>query len=152
MAARDPEKSRESVRRWYREHRDDYNEERRRRYKADPEVREKARARAQEYREQIRAGKSIERTLYRNINGARTEVYTTGQVAEYIGCSSQMLRNWETKRKWIPPSTFPDKHRLYTMEQVELIADLYDVIMAASGRWKNIENFENVLLTIKEGW
>lgn len=114
------EKAREAVRRWYRQHRDEYSDERKRRYRTDKKRRDKARKAAASYRKARKKGHAISRTLHRDVNGVQVEVFSTGMVADESGCSSQALRNWETKG-YIPPSIFPDRHRLYTRHQVELI-------------------------------
>lgn len=118
------ERSRESVRRWYAAHRDEYNAKRRARYSKGAEVARKARQRAQDYRDSVRDGRGIERALYRVVDGAQVRLFTTGEIAEKLGCSAQMIRNWEAKG-WIPPTVFPDSHRLYMAHQVALISKLY---------------------------
>lgn len=124
------ERSRETVRRWYHGHADEYNEKRRQKYQDDPDARKRARERARKYRERRRKGNAVsDDPLYRYVNGSgpceygvgtRIEVWTTGQIAEELGATPQMLRNWE-KKGWIPDSIFPDKHRLYTGHQKSLI-------------------------------
>lgn len=124
------ENKRGTVRKWYHGHSETYNESRRQKYASNLEAREKARERARVYRERRRTGVGqTESPLWRYVNGEgsceygqgkRIPVWTTGQIAEDIGCTPQMLRNWERKG-WIPASMFPDKHRLYTQNQAGLI-------------------------------
>ena len=107
------ERNRETVRRWYHGHSESYNEERRDKYANDKEVRAKARERARKYRERRRQGEGMsDAPLWRYVNGKgaceygqgeRIPVWSTGQIAEAIGCTPQMLRNWE-KKGWLPPS------------------------------------------------
>lgn len=125
------EKNRANVRRWYKQNKDEYNAKRRERYQADQEQREKARERAARYRAE---NPSIERQLQREYNGNRVPVFSTGQVAQKLGRTPQMIRNWE-KEGMIPESVFPDQHRLYTQKQVDLILALAEVIAASGGSW-----------------
>lgn len=124
------ERNRAGVRKWYGENREAYNALRRERYAADKETREKARLRASEYRS--RGHVPVSRILIRRLNGKDINVYSTGQVAELLGRSPQMLRNWE-KAGLIPASVFPDKHRLYTKSQVDLLVDLAEAIYNHGG-------------------
>jgi hypothetical protein len=127
------ERNLETVRKWYHNHSEEYNEARREKYAADKEARDKARERARKYRDRRRKGGGVTTDpLYRYVNGKgsceygqgeRVPVWSTGQIAADIGCTPQMLRNWERKG-WIPDSIFPDKHRLYTQHQYELVVKL----------------------------
>ena len=107
------------MRRWYHNHADEYNAERRGKYAQDPAARERARLRAQEYRTKK---PDIGRQLYREIDGKTFPVYTSGQLAQALGCSPQLLRNLE-KRGTIPQAVFPTKHRLYLKHQMQLVID-----------------------------
>lgn len=127
------ERNRAGVRKWYGENREEYNALRRERYAADQEVREKARQRAAEYRKNK---PTIERVLHRDLNGKRVRVYSTGQVAQAMERTPQMLRNWE-KADLIPPSSFPDKHRLYTSKQLAMVVKLAEVIKENGGSWSS---------------
>ena len=123
------EKNRASFRRYYDENRDDYNARRRDKYAQDKETREKARERAREYR----ASKPVvERQLTRVLNGRNVKVYSTGQIAQEMDRTPQMLRNWD-KLGLIPESVFPDKHRLYTAKQKRMIIRLGEVIAENGG-------------------
>jgi hypothetical protein len=133
------ERGRATVRRWYHNHADEYNEARRKKYASDDGARERARQRAREYRARRRNGAEplSNEPLFRFVNkdgpcpygeGVRIPVYTTGQVAAYINSTPQMLRNWERKG-WIPASSFPDKHRLYTKNQAFMIVSLAEFMI-----------------------
>lgn len=117
------ERSRASNRKWYYAHRDEYNAERRRKYAKNPDIRAKARSYSRAWQARMREGSGIERKMFRTINGNVVRVYTSGEVAQKIGSSSQMLRNWE-RRGWIPASTFADSIRLYLPHQVKLLSQL----------------------------
>lgn len=141
------EKNRAGVRRWYRENKEEYNEKRRERYAANKEAREKARQRAQAYRD---ANPTIERQLYREYNGKRVPVFSTGQVAQEMERSPQMLRNWE-KEGMIPASVFPDRHRLYTAKQKKGIIALGVVIQKSGGSWAH-PDVKKAVARLHKGW
>lgn len=125
--------------------------ERRIQYAQSKKLREQARVRARKYRARRRADPSITRKLYRTVDGKRCRVFTTGQVANYLGSSPQMIRNWED-RGWIPPSVFPDKHRLYMQHQVKLLQTLRDSLRDAGGRSGNVVKFNDLLDHIAANW
>ena len=125
------ERAKAQHRKWYGENREDYNALRRQRYKENKASRDKARERAARYRSEAH---KIERTLTRELNGKQVEVFSTGQVAEAMGRTPQMLRNWENANM-IPPSSFPDKHRLYTKAQMRMIVSLENIIGMNKGSW-----------------
>ena len=125
------ERNRAGVRKWYGDNRDDYNALRRERYAADKEAREKARLRAAKYREE---SPTIERTLFRELNGKRVRVFSTGEVAAKMKRTTQMLRNWQ-KDVFIPESSFEGTHRVYTKKQVNLILQLDTVLRDNNGSW-----------------
>lgn len=148
----DKERNRESVRRWYSSHSEEYNTKRRDRYSKDPSIREKAQLRAKLYRDSKRNGRAIERELHRTLNGSSVRVYTSGQVAEIIGRTPQMLRNWENK-SWIPHPTIPGKHRLYTEHQVSLIDDFNtDLIDAGGAKRITIEGLQKLSSYVYADW
>jgi len=126
------EKNRDSVRRWYVRHREEYAKLRKKRYRSDPKVRAKARRAAACYRKERQAGLKVQRVLLREVGGELVEVYTSGYVADRLRCSVGILRSWE-ERGWIPPSIFTQgTHRLYTARQVALIRLLADSLKANS--------------------
>jgi hypothetical protein len=127
------ERNRAGVRKWYGENREDYNALRRERYAADEGQRVKARERAARYRKD---NVEITRKLFRELKGKSVEVFSTGQVAEYLDRTPQMIRNWE-RASMIPPSSFPDAHRLYTQKQMDMIRSLEHVILENGGSWAN---------------
>jgi hypothetical protein len=145
------ERAKAQHRKWYDENREDYNALRRQRYATDKETRAKARDRAATYRGQVRAGKrSIERELTRELNGKTVRVYSTGEVAEAMGRTPQMLRNWENA-ELIPPSSFPDKHRLYTRSQMRMIVALESIIGANNGSWSH-PKVKSKIRAIRKRW
>lgn len=129
------ERNRASVRRWYAANREEYSALRRRRYKANPKLRAKARKAAAKYRRDRQRGLiQVRRTLSRTLNGVAVTVYTSGHVTDRIQCSPQVLRSWE-ERGWLPRPIFEgEKHRLYTAHQVGLIKLLADVARPKRGR------------------
>ena len=148
----DKERNRESVRRWYRSHSEEYNTKRRDRYSKDPSIREKAQLRAKLYRDSKRNGRAIERELYRTVNGSNVQVYTSGQVAEIIGRTPQMLRNWQSNG-WIPQPSIPGKHRLYTDNQVDLIDEFNTTLMDAGGAKRiTVDGIQKLSSYVYDGW
>jgi hypothetical protein len=121
------------ARRRYDKNREAHNALRRENYAHNKEARDKARARAARYRSESHV---IDRTLTREVNGKTVEVFSTGQVAEFIGRTPQMLRNWENANM-IPPSSFGDKHRLYTKSQVRMLVSLENIIAINKGSWSH---------------
>lgn len=145
------DRSKAGVRRWYGENRDDYNALRRARYANSKDARDKARVRAANRRTKDRMGKiEIIRHLFRELDGKRIEVFSTGQVAELMGRTPQMLRNWENEGL-IPPSVFVDTHRLYTRKQARMIITLGRVIKRNGGTWDNTET-QKYIEKIKQRW
>jgi len=121
------------ARRRYDKNREAHNALRRENYRKNKEAREKARERAARYRSEDH---EIERQLTRVVNGVSVEVFSTGQVAEIMGRTPQMLRNWESAGM-IPASTFGDKHRLYTKAQVRMLVALENIIGVNNGSWSH---------------
>ena len=76
----------------------------------------------------------IGRILTREVNGKEVEVFSTGQVAAILERTPQMLRNWE-RAGLVPPSVFPDNHRLYTKAQVRKLVSLASIIKENGGTW-----------------
>lgn len=140
-------RNREGVRKWYGENRDDYNALRRDKYAASKNSREKARLRAAAYRAD---SPTIERKLYRELDGKRVRVFSTGEVAARIKRTPQMLRNWHAKGL-IPASSFSDKHRLYTKRQVTMLIRLDIAIRANSGSWA-APAVKKKIASIKKRW
>lgn len=120
---------------WYESNRDEYNAVRRTRYGMNAEVREAARIRASNYRARCRKGNvKTGRNLTRLYRGKMVEVLSTGRVAEMLGRSPQMMRNWEIAGL-IPASVFPDSHRLYTKKQARLLVTLLKHVQRNNGSW-----------------
>lgn len=139
------------ARRRYDKNREQHNALRRENYAKDKKARDKARGRAAEYREAQRDGTvTIQRTLTRDINGKPVEVFSTGQVAEMLERTPQMLRNWE-KGGLIPASNFTDNHRLYTKAQVRKLRSLCVIIEANGGSWTHAKVKAKVR-AIHKGW
>lgn len=106
---------------WYERHGAAFNAERRARYKNDPQLRRRAQEAATRYRTQtVLRGEEPER---------REGLWTTAGVAYQLGVSPQTLRNWEA-RGLIPKATHGGKHRLYSIQQVQLLASFHSWLMA----------------------
>lgn len=132
-------RSRAGVRRWYGENREEYNSLRRKRYAQNKDARDKARLRAAKYR---KSGVSIEREVVRVVDGKTVVVLSTGQVAELMDRSPQMLRNWE-REGLIPKATFfYDAHRFYTKKQARMIITLGSIIKRNGGSWNSTQSLK----------
>ena len=125
-------RNRAGVRRWYGDNRDEYNALRRARYANNPSAREKARLRASSYRESINTGMQVVRKVTREYEGKNVIVLSTGQVAEMLDRTPQMLRNWE-RDGLIPKTVFPDTHRYYTKRQARLLVTLLNSVKRSGG-------------------
>ena len=130
---RDVEKNRETVRKWYHAHREEYNTKRRAKYAESIGVQNAAKNRSKHYRLQRQHGVIIEREVWKDIGGKRVQVYTTGMVADMLCRTPQTIRNWE-HRGWIPSALFKDTHRIYFEHQVMLMKKLNDLIVAHKDR------------------
>lgn len=130
----DRESQRDSVRRWYAAHAEQYNAERRVRYQADSQLRQKAREYAAAYR------KGAATRVLKLRNGLNT----SSRVAEFLGITRQTLLNWESKGV-IPKPIYPGKHRLYNDLQLEL---LHNMVSSGSDR----REFEVTRQTLFDQW
>ena len=78
-------------------------------------------------RERLMAGhKPAPKPIYRTLHGNSERLYRVSEAARHIGCSAGAITHrWESQG-WIPKPSF-DGHRLYTAEQVELLALFFSV-------------------------
>jgi hypothetical protein len=125
------EQNRAGVRKWYGENRTTYNQLRRARYAENKEARAKARERAANYRNKKTA---ITREIFRDLDGQKVRVFSTGEVAAKMNRTPQMIRNWQ-KQGLIPETSFPDTHRFYTSAQMDLLVLLDSAIKDSGGSW-----------------
>lgn len=106
---------------WYRNHRTEHNETRREKYADDPKVRLKAKQQAQRYRERLRAGYTPEPAeQYREIDGKKQRVFSTGGVARALGVSTTTIRKWENFAL-VPEAAREGSRRWYTERQKNLL-------------------------------
>lgn len=112
---------------WYAANRANLSKKRKERYRLDESVRE----RAVEYQREYRANKTRPSTKgqahYREVAGTRQQVYRIAAAAEMAGCSIEFIRKYEAAGV-IPPSTAASVQRYYTVEQIKLIKDFYDLM------------------------
>jgi hypothetical protein len=114
--------------RWYKSHREEFNEQRRKRYHSDPEYRQKM----QEASRQVR-----QRRLVKN----RPDQYCISlvQLAEILDVSVWTIRNWR-KNGYFPEPYHDDNGIIwFTVNQLELIKKLQDYFLC----W-NIKRLSNV--------
>lgn len=106
---------------WYRNHRTEHNEHRRERYADDPKVRLKAKQQAQRYRERLRDGYQPEPAKqYREIDGKKQRVFSTGDVARALGVSTTTIRKWADYAV-VPEAARHGNRRIYTERQKNLL-------------------------------
>lgn len=145
------EKNRESVRRWYARHREEYAELRRERYQKDAKRRKKARADAARYRRERAEGLKVQRVLTRVLRGTVVNAYTSGYIADRIKVSPQTIRLWEA-RGWIPKPLFTgEKHRLYTARQMALMRLLADAVRVKARKPDSVV-LDEVISVIHKTW
>lgn len=120
---------------WYERHAESFNEERKQKYASDPELRERARVAAKDYRQRRSARTDIPDTNKAGLS-------TSSRVAAILGITRQTLMNWEGRGLVPRPQ---GKHRLYTEKQVDLLEDLHqslntpDLESAKSELWQQWE-------------
>lgn len=132
------EKQRVANKRWYDHHGDKLNKDRKKRYEEDPEYRQQCLMRVREYR----ANRKNTKTRTRTLNGTVYPVILVGKVAAYAGATPLILRKLE-EMGYLPPSSFPGTHRVYTEGQQVLVHKVVQAIPVggdegALGEFKNI--------------
>lgn len=108
---------------WYSRNAENLSGARHKRYRENPEVREAAKDRAREWRENRSAGAKIERKSFAVINGKQVRVFTVGEIADEVGRSPSNLRLLISKGD-LPSPTLPGVHRRYTTGEVSNIKSL----------------------------
>lgn len=131
--------------RWYERHREDYNERRRERYRTDKGLREQVLARKRSHVTPAYVGPTM-----RWVGDEKVQVWTTGAIACKLGCSAQMLRVWQSKQV-IPEPTIPGAHRLYLSHQVDIIEQIYKLVVNSHVD-KFTEETQLIIQELKEKW
>lgn len=127
-----------------------HSERRKKKYDEDPVYREQVLARNREVKQRIRV--PSDGRITRFVDGAEILVFRIGQVAEQIGKSVGIIRDWE-KDGTIPAPSFEDTQRLYTERQVGLLKELADATAEAEGsKFKLHEIKEAMRPTIYKRW
>ncbi len=109
---------------WYDENADEYNAQRRARYKKDKEYRARVQAYTRRYRSENprRARLDDGSVTIMNATGQMVRAFRTGGAASRLGVTSERIRNLE-KQGYIPVAIMGDaKARLYTEKQITLVA------------------------------
>lgn len=107
---------------WYSANKEQLLAKRRARYSSNPEARALAQQAAKEQRGNNPRTSTAGQPLHKLINGEQVEVYRIGKVAEMVGRTEQVIRNWE-KKKWIPEPRVDATHRYYTKNQVKILRE-----------------------------
>jgi hypothetical protein len=111
---------------WYENNHDRICEDRRERRVTDPDYKAKAIANSDAHKAKVRAGHMPEPdAIYRTIDGLSVRLYRSSEAARMIDCAPINLCQWE-RQGWLPAAFF-DRRRLYTREQIDLIALFYSV-------------------------
>lgn len=105
---------------WYGDNRDKVSANRRKRRAEDPKAARDAAERAREWRANRAAGARVEREIYKELDGKRVRVYSTGQVADRLGITASALKKWDAN-DLLPQVLFEGSHRYYTLAQVREI-------------------------------
>lgn len=104
---------------WYGRNKERLAERRKRRYREDPEYREKILAHKRAKGREERA--AIAPYVRKVVGKKEILLLRIGDAAERVGVTAMTLRDWE-ERGLIPKSAFPWKHRYYTDHQVDLLS------------------------------
>lgn len=111
---------------WYLKNKKKLSEKRKKAYRTDEAVREKAKDQQRRYRAaNPRLGRQPEQ--FKEINGIPTQVVRIGGLCGAIGKCVETVRKWE-QLGHIPAHTIPQKHRYYTLAQVALVRELSQLI------------------------
>jgi hypothetical protein len=123
--AQKDEKAKRKFRNWYENNREDYNAQRRERYKQNKELRDKARENARKQR----AKDAVVDTspVLRKVKGRTIKVYRTAAAGTMIGRSPETIRTW-IKNGWVPDQDDEWSHRTFTKGQIKLMQRLANVI------------------------
>lgn len=109
---------------WYEANREQLSERRKKRYKQDPTVREKAVKRQRKYRKEHDRPSTKGQAKFREVNGNKVQVYRIRETASYVGCSIEFIRKYEALGV-IPEPVVGSAQRYYTMAQIKLMKDFY---------------------------
>lgn len=115
---------------WWEREGDRIKAERNRRYREDPEYREKAKARAQRYREQKQ--KEREEFLanpFIELHGKQVPALTAEQVCQRLGITATRLKYLQ-RVGYLPKALHTTPFRLYTYSQEQHIKSLHQFLLA----------------------
>jgi len=123
---------------WYDDNKADFNEQRRERYKNDPNYREKVRLEnAKKSKRKPKPRKPFDsfEVVTLNLHGRKTlECYSIKDACTLIGRGLQTIRLW-IKNKDIPTGFIQDdkRNKYYTVNQVKLLCTFADIRRGLSG-------------------
>lgn len=121
-----PSKKSPYWKKWYEEHKDEYNAARKERRKKDPELRQKIAERQKKYRENNPQSETSTQRM-KKVSGRMVPVFRIGDVAEACNRSIQAIRIWEREGK-IPKPSVPGGHRYYTQHQLDMLVRFAEVM------------------------
>lgn len=140
-------------REWYDENKDERNAKRRAKYKSDKATRDKAKANAAANRA---AGgpQNTDEVLQRvnPVTGKLINVYRITAVADKVGRTAQVIRQWEGKG-YVPEPSFDGVQRVYTHRQINLIKRIVKVFDKFRYRHRELqEHLDPVVETVFAEW
>ena len=139
---------------WYEVKGDEYNKNRKKRYRDDPEYRQQCIDSAREYREKLGKGHVPNMTKEVIFNGELITVYLISYVMRMVGRSRSTILLWE-KSGYIPKPTVQGKWRMYTFNQFNLIYLMSNFFYKYSDVRSSLtktKEFNKLLSTIKDNW
>lgn len=108
---------------YYAKNRDAFNKRRRDRYKNDPEYRAKVNGQTAAYRKRV-ADNEIEYVpIIVKVKGKSRKLWRMGKLCEVCERPSDTVRRWEAL-KLVPKPYMQGRHRLYSMNQINLVKRL----------------------------
>jgi len=142
---------------YWKTHRGTILNKRKKRYRDDPEYREKMKQRAREYRAKKRAEReAFYANPYIDIQGQQVPALSVDQVCDHAGITKPRLKYMQ-KAGYLPTALVNRPARLYTQHQADLIKELEVFLLNNSDALRLSDpdahkNLNNQTATIKKEW
>lgn len=131
---------------WYINNSDKLSRSRKRKYRRDPEYREKCKERAKKY--YTREKKRPKGSCFIKVTPDGQIYYTIGKICKMIGKKQQTVRQYHTTGVLPEPSARDSRGwRLYTVSQAKVIVATFNKF-----KRKKIKTLKQVSETIKKNW
>ena len=135
---------------WYAANKERLQEKRRKRYKEDPDYKDRVgkysktlrkRKQVEHQNERLAAGKLVPtvntwRRLVKAVDGQELELFTIGAVVTATGRTAATLRHWERRGLISGPSFKEGAYRLYSQEEIDKIVS-YSTLVGAQNAEKH---------------